>query len=141
MKYKILKYFIIFVLFICVSFFLSLKWYFWEPSNIKKGSLVYMLKVPDAAKNFPVWGTDESPEYDVRTDDGLKPSAVIIRYNSTLTFEVLKQRVLDEGYRCENYGSDTSVLCEKKPEAGHIQQIEIERKDRYSHVWILMTGY
>ncbi len=141
MVYKILKYFIAFFLFVLVSFFLSLKWYFWEPSNIKKGSLVYILKVPGIAKSFPVWGAADSPEYDVRTADGLKPSAVIIQYSSTLTFDVLKQRVLDEGFSCNNYGKEKSVLCEKVPEVGRSQQIEIERNGSYFHVWILMTGY
>jgi len=140
MKYKILKYLIAFILFVCVSFFLSLKWYFWEPGNIKKESLVYMLKVPEVAKNFPIWGADGSLEYDVNTADGLKPSATIIRYNSVLTFDVLKQRVLDEGYSCKTYGKDKTEFCEK--DGKYVDyQLSLEEVENKSHIHIIIIEY
>jgi len=141
MKYKILKYLIAFILFVCVSFFLSLKWYFWEPSNIKKGSLVYMLKVPDVAKNFPVWGTDESLEYDVRTDDGLKPSTTIIRYDSPLSQDKLHKILLNKGYSCKTYGRDETQSCGKKQGKGTEYQLQIEKIEKRSHVRVIILGY
>ncbi|VAW57986.1 hypothetical protein MNBD_GAMMA11-2893 [hydrothermal vent metagenome] len=141
MKYKILKYFIAFVLFVFVSFFLISKWFFWEPYGVKRNSLVYMLKVPDVAKNFPVWGTDDSLEYDVIMADGLKPSTTIIRYNSSLSQDKLHKILLSKGYSCETYRRDETVFCEKTPDPGVTFQMTIKIKSSHSYVKIIIIEY
>lgn len=49
---KIFKYLILGVVAVSVVIFLSLKWVFWEPSDIQRNSLIYYLKVPKYAKKF-----------------------------------------------------------------------------------------
>jgi len=141
MKYKILKYFIAFVLFICISFFLSLKWYLWEPDNIKKGSLVYMLKVPDIAKNYPLWEADDSLEYDVNAADGLKPRTTVIRYNSLLSQDALHKILLDKGYSCKRYGRDETLSCRKEQGKGAEYQLQIEKIEKRSLIRVIILEY
>ena len=120
---RMLKYLAIGVIAIIFVIFLSLKWMFWEPSDIPKNSLTYYLKVPKPVKEFPLWGTVNTPVYDVRYADGEKKSVTIIHYTSSLNQQDLLEKARNLAFRCRQL-IEEGIICEKKIDVG--QSIELD---------------
>ena len=96
-----------------IAFVLLVKWALWEPKGMKKGSLVYMLKVPDDLKAFPTWGELTAPEYDISLpDSSLGPFVASMKYTTSLPLNEVLDEVKKLRFGCEQ---DTSgrAICEK----------------------------
>lgn len=113
MKNKALK--ITFLLIACafILLFASLKWSFWEPGNVKHDSLTYKLKTNEEIKNFPIFDATNSPLYDYRIADGVKPSIVVQKYESSLNLLEVQDKLTSLGFSCEYYKSEKFVTCDR----------------------------
>lgn len=82
------------------------------------------------------------PEYDVNIADGLKPSAVIMRYRSSLIPEELSSEALKAGFTCQQY-QDGGAICEKNINAGQMIQVIADKKPKAqeSQVEVIFLGY
>lgn len=129
---------ILLILIILVPGYLT--WAFWEPSDITRNSLIYWLKVPAAAKDFPVWSITGEALFDVRIADGLKPSFAIVQYSSTSTFEQLITQTKRIGFDCKLFENKDAV-CDKEIGHGKFQQINITDNGRSREVNVLLGGY
>ena len=114
------------------------KWELWEPGEIKKGSLVYRLKVPDELKAFPTWGELTAPEYDISNGDGGKPSAARMKYTTSYTLEAFLDEAKKLQFNCQQYDPGDS-LCDKAIDQGHSLQFAYGRKpsDRSGRVDVI----
>lgn len=119
---KVLKYIMIGVAVITITAFILLKWVFWEPSDIKRSSFLYYLKVPEYAKNFPIWDAVNTPTYDIRHTDGERKSATIIYYVSSLSRNELWKMANKLTSKCYQLTGEESI-CKKEVDIG--QYIEI----------------
>ncbi len=90
-----------------------MKWFFWEPSNIKQGSLVYTLKIPNNIKSFPKWSPWGDPLYALRIADGLKKDTAIVDYHSTLSKLELLEEAKNIGFHCKSEAETGRSLCVK----------------------------
>ncbi len=114
------------LLFVTALLWPALKWGFWEPSDIERGSWIYRFKVPAAAKAFPLWGEVEPPLYDVRIADGLSPAVARIRYVSSLSKFSLLREAKRDGFSCELGGN--LAFCEKSEGLEWTTQIDIQKE-------------
>ena len=87
-----------------------LRFAFWEPDAIEKGTLTYHLTIPAYAKDYPIWLNTSPPLYSVNIADGPKPYVIVLDYTSALPAETIQQKAQQQGYRCERF-SDASLLC------------------------------
>ena len=110
---KIIIYSIVVVVSILVSFVLLMKWAFWEPNGMKKGSMVYMLKVPDELKAFPIWGELTAPEYNISLpDSSVGPIASWMKYTTSLTLYKVMDEAIKLQFSCRIY-TPGRAQCEK----------------------------
>ena len=139
---KILKYLAIGVITVIIFIFLLLKWMFWAPSDIQRNSLIYYLKVPKHVKEFPLWGTVNTPLYDVRYADGEKKSITVIDYTSSLNQQDLLKIARNLAFRCRQQAKE-KMVCEKKTEIG--QSIEMDfvkpNEANYFRITVVFIGY
>jgi hypothetical protein len=140
--YKLSKYFIAAVALLLVSSLLLIMWAYWEPSNIRKDTLVYRLMIPTEVKAFPAWGETDKPEYSVSIAAGLKPCAVTLRYRSTLQPAELSTEATKLNFTCQQYPTGGTV-CEKKINAGQTIQVILDKaaSDTNSKVEVVFSGY
>ena len=120
----------------CYAF---LKYVFWEPSGVERGSLIYQLKIPELAKNYPTWGELGTPLYDLRIADGEKPRLVKVHYTSALAFAGLISRVKILNFGCSN-PTEKQVLCSKKGEQGELYQINLREVQTGVEVTVAIIG-
>ena len=95
-----------------LSFFFSLKFYFWEPSDFTKYSLPYYLKVNDEVKRFPIFNSKNEPKYRVYSADGLTPEGVEVDYETELSLPFLLRELKQRSFSCMKE-VNTPYLCEK----------------------------
>jgi hypothetical protein len=108
-----MKKFIISFISIILLFFLSLKFYFWEPYDFTKNSLAYYLKVDDDIKHFPIFSPKEEPKYKVYIADGLTPSGVQVDYETELNLPILLMELKKYSFKCTKDASGP-YFCEKR---------------------------
>lgn len=139
---KLSKYFIAAVALLLVSSLLLIMWTYWEPSNIRKDTLVYRIMIPTEIKVFPTWGVTDKPNYSVSIADGLKPSAVTMRYLSMLQPAELSMEATKINFTCQQYPTSDTV-CEKKINAGQTIQIILDEasSNANSKVEVIFSGY
>jgi len=121
---------------------LVMMWSFWEPVNLEKDSLVYKLKVPQDAKQFPVWSQVTLPRYDISIADGEKPSATKMWYDSSLPLNSLINKAEETGFKCQQFETNAAI-CDKEIGEGRSQQLIFQKVegDKYSNVKALFIGY
>lgn len=107
-----MKKFIIGLISLILLFFLSLKFYFWEPYDFTKNSLSYYLKVDDEIKDFPIFNPKEEPKYKVYIADGLTPSGVEVDYETELSLSILLIELKKHSFKCTK-DITGPYLCEK----------------------------
>ncbi len=136
------KYFIAAGVLLLVSSLLLLTWTYWEPSNIRKDSLLYKIRIPVEVKAFPVWGESGKSDYSVTNAEGLKPSAITLRYHSTLTPEEISTEATKMDFLCRQYPAG-STLCEKKISASQTIQLILDKvpSDNTSKIEVIFSGY
>lgn len=139
---KILKYLAISVVVIIIAIFLSLKWAFWEPSDIQQNSFFYYLKVPKYAKEFPLWGIVDTPTYDVRYADGEKKSVTIIHYISSLNQHEFLETAKKKAFGCHLLNEEEGA-CEKKIDIGQFVEIDFvkQMETTYLKVTVAFIGF
>ena len=139
---KLPKYIISAAVVLVVLSLLLLKWTYWEPSDFRKGTLVYRMVVPTEVKAFPAWSEIALPDYSVRGADGLKPSAVTMRYHSTLTLEQLADTATKITFTCQKNPAG-GTFCEKKINAAQVIQIIFDKgaNATTSKVEVIFSGY
>ena len=94
-------------------FGLWIKWELWEPEGIKRGTLVYWLKIPAELKNFQTWGVLTAPEYDISLpDSSVGPSAARMKYTTSLSLHEVLAEVKKLQFGCKQYTPDRAV-CKK----------------------------
>jgi len=107
-----MKKFVIGLTSIVILFFISLKFIFWEPDGFTKNSLPYYFKVDDEIKRFPIFSPSDEPNFLVRVEDGLSPSAVQINYETELSLSRLLLELKKLEFKCsQEITSD--YVCEK----------------------------
>jgi len=92
--------------------YLSLRYAFWEPSNVQPSSIAYTLKIPAYAKTFPVWQARSAPLYGYRIADGEKPHVTRIRYTSKSSCLSLLPNIKHLDASCET-SQEGHFLCQK----------------------------
>lgn len=98
---------------VVVLFGLWIKWEMWEPQGLKKGTLVYWLKVPDELKNFPTWGESTAPEYGIsHPDSSVGPFVARMTYTTSLPLHEVLAEVKKLQFVCKQYTRGRAV-CEK----------------------------
>lgn len=68
---------------------------FWEPSSVRSGSLAYLLAIPSAAKNFPVWKLCGAASYGHKMQDGPAPETYWIEYQTQLSKTGIEELIQD----------------------------------------------
>jgi hypothetical protein len=116
-----------------------LQYIFWEPSGIERGSLVYQLKIPDIAKNYPTWGELGVPLYDLRIADGEKPRLVRVYYTSALDLPNLISRSKELGFNCLAQ-EQQQVLCYKNDAGGTQHEISLKETRKGTEVKVDIIG-
>ena len=139
---KYMKVLIALVLLIAAIFVSVVLWSFWEPSDIQKGSFAYRLKVTEDAQTFPVWNQVSVPKYDVNIADGEKPSATILRYDSSLMLGALMDKARIANFSCQQF-EPNAAICDKDMSDGRSQQLLFQKDsdEKYSQVKVLFIGY
>jgi hypothetical protein len=139
---KVFKYLILGVVAVIVVIFLSLKWVFWEPSDIQRNSLIYYLKVPKYAKEFPLWGTMNTPVYDVGHADGEKKSVTIIYYISSLNQQNLLEMAKNLAFKCRHLVKG-KVVCNKKTDVGQSIELDFVKQTKmtYFSITVAFIGF
>lgn len=100
----------------------------WEPTGVKRGSLVYALKVPGAAKALALWSPDTAPHYDIARNDGLANGYTSIQYRSRKPPRDLEPAIVASGYKCQWVGEAT-LTCDRS-QAGALQsQVTVHYDD------------
>jgi hypothetical protein len=114
----------------------------WQPTSVARGSWVYALKVPKAAKQWHLWQLEGQPVYDIRHGDGPAPSHTLIRYTAKGSLDALQQRIAADGYACQRTGID-GVTCDRIRDAVLEAQVIIERDEltRATNVTIYIPEY
>ncbi len=133
----ILKIFIIFIITVCCYGFI--KYIFWEPSGIKRGSPVYHLKIPDAAKNFPIWGERGKPLYDLRIADGEKPRLSRVRYTSALDLPGTISRLKELSFKCPD-PEKKNLFCFKNAADSTRYEISLKETPEGTEVKVDIIG-
>jgi len=122
-----------------MCYFLLLKYAFWEPSGVERDSLIYELKIPKIAKDFPTWEPLQVPLYSFRFADGVKPRAVIMTYTSKLTFTNVFLRFKNENYNCA-YSERHSANCFKSSKDYMTYDISLTKKNANTEVVVVIIG-
>ena len=137
-----MKVFIALFTLVAVIFISVAMWSFWEPSDIQKGSLIYRLKVTVDAQTFPVWNQVSVPKYDVNIADGEKPSATILRYDSSLMLSALLDKARIANFSCQQI-EPNAAICDKDIGDGRSQQLLFQKDsdEKYSHIKVSFIGY
>ncbi len=140
--FKLSKYIITAAVILLVSSLLLVLWAYWEPSNVRKDTLVYRLVIPTEVKAFPTWSAIEKPDYSVSVAAGLKPSAVTMRYVSTQPLEGLSAEATSLNFTCQPYPTG-NIVCEKKINAAQTIQVILDTAggDNNSQVEVIFSGY
>ncbi len=130
---------------VLLIFVLHLSWSFWEPSGIRRDSWLYTLKVPPAAKTFPIWDAVDEPRYDIRIADGVKPSITAVHYLSSASLESLAAKAEVAQLACrrvDEHASSSALVCERS-EAGRVIQVIVAGApaESGSQVDVNFTGY
>lgn len=139
MKFMLTRTLIILIATVLLAF-TYLKWSFWEPSDIKRNSLIYWLKVPNVARDFPVWDITDEATFDVRIADGLKPSFTIVEYSSSNKLDDLITMSKQIGFNCKLFQNKAAV-CDKEMDNGKFQQINMTNKTSKREITIVFGGY
>lgn len=104
--------------------------------------IYYRLKVTEDAKTFSVWNQVSVPKYDVNIVDGGKPSAMTLRYDSSLPLNALMNKAKKLNFSCRQFEPNTAI-CDKNIGDGRSQQLLFQKEidDKYFHVKALFLGY
>lgn len=92
------------------------RFWYWEPAGVRRGSLVYALKIPSAAKSFRLWSADGPPVYDVAHGDAEAPGYTLIQYASKKLPGSLEPQIVAAGYHCKWFSSAT-LACDRSRQA------------------------
>jgi hypothetical protein len=112
---------------------------FWEPSNVERGSLIYQLKIPTIAKNYPTWDELGVPLYDFRIADGVKPRVVNIHYTSAMYFPSLILLINKLNFDCGKPEGKYAV-CKKDSSHGAQYDISLKETDAGTEVEVSIIG-
>lgn len=107
---------------VLAAMWLGLQYLVWEPSGVPRGSLVYALKVPAAAKNQHLWNAVGTPLYDVRIGDGPAPAYTLVRYAASGGTERLERAIAADGFDCERI-EPGSISCERRRDGSLDMQV------------------
>jgi hypothetical protein len=120
----------------CYAF---IKYIFWEPSGVERGSLIYQLKIPKVVKNYPTWGELGTPLYDLRIADGEKPRMVKVYYTSASDFPSLISQVKKLNFNCTG-PAEKHVLCFKNGEHSERYEISFRKTKAGTEVTVYIIG-
>ena len=83
----------------------------WEPSNVRSGSLAYLLAIPSAAKNFPLWKPCGAASYGYKMQDGPAPATYWIEYRTELSKTDTEKSIQDyvRSHNCKFLGNSQSL--------------------------------
>lgn len=127
------KVFTIFGAVFLFSLYTYTKFLFWEPSEIKRGSLIYQLKIPKFVKSYPIWSALQAPTYKIRIADGEKPGMVGFHYASSLSVFDTHSHIKQLQFACPVVEKNR-LFCTKNDEQGTIQQINVEQSQIGSNI-------
>lgn len=136
---KVLKYGVPTLLALFVVLVLVIKFFLWEPSDIQRGSLVYHLKVPSEAQDFPLWEATSEPKYSISVGGGLEPTVTSFIYDSSITPRDLSTKLIADGYQCE-HRSSASILCSHTLGVSQVQ-VKAAKTDNGTTLEVGIIGY
>ena len=90
------------------------RFWYWEPAGVRRGSLVYALKIPTAAKSFRPWSADSAPVYDVTHGNADAPSYTLIQYASKQQPGLLEPQIVAAGYSCQWFSTATLACARSR---------------------------
>jgi hypothetical protein len=94
-----------------VALWLAARFFAWEPDGLERGTLLYQLKIPAQAKDWPLWQPTSQVLYDFRNTDGEAHGFTRVHYTASLSVDALQRSLQGQGYVCTEPASH-SLVCD-----------------------------
>lgn len=105
-------------------FVLMTLYFFWEPSDVRPGSLAYRFKIPSIIQEFPLWHAVTAPSYRTRLADGEKPSFIGLNYISSATLDELRAQLTSQQFSCY-FSGENQDFCKRSNTDGSTIEVTL----------------
>lgn len=114
------------------ALWLGARFLMWEPDGLEQGSLLYQLKIPARAKEWPLWHATDNARYDFRHADGEARGYTYVRYTTTLQLGALHSTAQAQGYECTEPRAG-ELVCDLKHGDVYVAQVTAEPDANDAH--------
>lgn len=83
----------------------------WEPSNFRKGSIIYYIKINRDIWSEEIFNPISEPLYTFRKSDGIKPEITIVNYCSHSSVKGITAKLNKKQYACDQNTDFDGVVC------------------------------
>lgn len=120
------------------ALWLGLRFLVWEPDGLRRGTLLYQLKIPAKAKDLPLWRPTGDVAYAFWLGDGPGRGYTNVRYTTPLQLPALRDTAEREGYVCTE-PSPSSIVCDLKHGTVSVAQVTAEPNARQASVNVTVS--